>query len=218
SAVQSVAGRLHTHQSHRLVLEIGVEDAHGVRTATHAGDHVVRLAAGHLGHLLDAFLADHRLEVAHHHRIGMRAGHRTDDVEGVVHVGDPVAHGFVERILERPRTRFHRHHRGTEQLHAVHVGGLTPDVFRTHVNHAFHAVARCHRGRGHAVLAGAGFGDHPRLAHAPGEQRLANAVVHLVGAGVVEVFALEIDLCAAKQLRPALDVVVRAEVTHVTLE
>ena len=33
--------------------------------------------------------------------IGMRPGDRADDVEGVVHVGDPVAQGFVHRILER---------------------------------------------------------------------------------------------------------------------
>jgi hypothetical protein len=48
-------------------------------------------------------------------------------------------------------------------------------------------------GAGHAVLAGAGLGDDPRLAHVLGEQRLADGVVHLVRAGVVQVLALEED-------------------------
>ena len=46
-------------------------------------------------------------------------------------------------------------------------------------------------GRGDAVLAGAGLGDEAGLAHPPGEQRLAEDVVDLVRAGVVEVLALE---------------------------
>ena len=48
------------------------------------------------------------------------------------------------------------------------------------------------RGR-HAVLAGARLGDDPRLAQAPREQRLAQRVVDLVGAGVGEVLALEVQ-------------------------
>jgi hypothetical protein len=41
------------------------------------------------------------------------------------------------------------------------------------------------------VLAGAGLGDQPRLAHPLGQQRLAQHVVDLVRPGVVEVLALE---------------------------
>jgi hypothetical protein len=47
------------------------------------------------------------------------------------------------------------------------------------------------------VLAGAGFRDHAVLAHALDEQSLAEAVVDFVRAGVEQVFALEIDFCAA---------------------
>jgi hypothetical protein len=43
------------------------------------------------------------------------------------------------------------------------------------------------------VLAGAGLGDDARLAEPPREQHLADAVVDLVRAGVVEVLALEED-------------------------
>ena len=43
------------------------------------------------------------------------------------------------------------------------------------------------------MLAGAGLGDDPLLAHPLGEQRLADGVVDLVRAGVGEVLALEVD-------------------------
>jgi len=90
-----------------------------------------------------------------------------------------------------------------QQLHAIDVGGLAADVFAAHVDDAFHAVACGNGGRGHAVLAGAGFGNHARLAHAACQQRLADDVVHLVCAGVVQVFALEVDLRAAAVLSQA---------------
>ncbi len=62
-----------------------------------------------------------------------------------------------------------------------------------HVDHAVQAEVRRRGGRGDAVLAGPGLGDHPGLAHPLGEQRLAEHVADLVGAGVVEVLALEQD-------------------------
>ena len=55
------------------------------------------------------------------------------------------------------------------------------------------------------MLAGAGLGDDPGLAHAPGEQDLAEAVVDLVRAGVVQLLALEIDLGAAPRSRGDLE-------------
>jgi hypothetical protein len=180
-----------------------MEDAHGIAAAAHAGQHdvgllaVARLRGQHRRHLFDAFLADDALEVAHHHRVGMGPGHGADDVEGVVDIGDPVAHGLVERVLERAAAAVDRHHLGAEQVHAVDVGALPLDVLAAHVDHAFEAVAGADGGRRHAVLSGAGLGDDARLAHAPGQHGLADGVVDLVRAGVVEVLALEVDLCAA---------------------
>jgi hypothetical protein len=49
------------------------------------------------------------------------------------------------------------------------------------------------RGRRHAVLAGAGFGNNPALSHAFREQDLAKRVVDLVRAGVEQILALQID-------------------------
>ena len=159
-----------------------------------------------------------RLEIAHHHRIGMRAGDRADDVEGAVDVGDPVAHRLVERVLQRLRARLDRHHLRAEHAHAVHVGRLALHVLRAHVDHAFHAVARRHGGGGDAVHAGAGLGDHARLLHVAREQRLADGVVDLVRAGVVQVLALDVDARAAALLGQALGEIDRARAADVVLE
>ena len=43
------------------------------------------------------------------------------------------------------------------------------------------------------MLAGAGLGDQPRLAHPPGEQGLAEHLVGLVGAAMKQILALQID-------------------------
>ena len=68
------------------------------------------------------------------------------------------------------------------------------------------------------MLAGARFGDHPRLAQPLREQRLAHTIVHLVRAGVIQVFALEVNLRAAKLLRPAPRVIHRTRPAHIVLE
>ena len=83
------------------------------------------------------------------------------------------------------------------------VGLLAAHVLGAHVDDALEAEQRA-RGRGRdAVLAGAGLGDDARLAHAPGQQRLAERVVDLVRAGVEEVLALEPDRAAGGLARAA---------------
>ncbi len=87
-----------------------------------------------------------------------------------------------------------RPHFGPQQLHAEHVGLLPANVFLAHVDDALQAESGTGRGGGHAMLAGAGLGDHAPLAHPQGQQRLAERVVDFVSAGVIQVLALQIDL------------------------
>ena len=162
-----------------------------------------------LEHLRPRLLADDRLEVAHHRRIGMRPGHRADAVEGVADVGHPVAQRLVHRVLQRAAAAGHRHHLGAEQLHAEDVRLLPLDVGRAHEDHAFQPEAGADRRGGDAVLAGAGLGDDPGLAHPPRQQDLPEHVVDLVRAGVVELVALEVDLRAAEPLGQPLGEVER---------
>src|SRR6185295_3835929 len=107
------------------------------------------------------------------------------------HVRGPVAHGLVDRVLERARAAVHAAHLRAEEAHAADVGGLAGHVLRAHVDDALEAEERAHGGAGHAVLARARLRDHARLAHALHEQALAHRVVDLVRARVAEVLALE---------------------------
>ena len=68
------------------------------------------------------------------------------------------------------------------------------------------------------MLTGAGLGNHARLAHSSCEQRLTDGVVDLVRAGVVQIFALEVDLCTAELIRPALGVIDRTGSSDEMLE
>src|SRR5690606_15023221 len=89
---------------------------------------------------------------------------------------------------------------GAEQLHARDVERLAPHVLLAHVDGALQAEQR-RRGRGgDAVLARPGLRDDPLLAELAGEQRLAEDVVDLVRAGVVEVLPLEDDPGPARVL------------------
>ena len=155
----------------------------------------------------------------------MRTGSGADDVERVVHIGDPVAQRLVHRVLQRRGAGGDGHHFGAEQLHPEHVGRLAGDVGGAHIDHARQAEAGTDRGRGDAVLAGTGLGDDPGLAHAHRQQDLADAVVDLVRAGVVQFVALEPDLgpmpvrCALAQLfGQARREIERAGPAHIMLE
>src|SRR5690606_31337112 len=92
---------------------------------------------------------------------------------------------------------------GAEQLHPGHVERLALAVDGAHVDDALQAEQRGGGGGGHAVLAGAGLGDDALLAQPLGQQRLAQHVVDLVGAGVGEVLALEQHARAAGLLAEA---------------
>ncbi len=155
-------------------------------------------------HLLARLAADDRLEIAHHGRVRMRPRHRADAIERVVHIGDPVAQRLVHRILQRLGTRFDGANLGAEDLHAEHVRLLPRDVHGAHVDDAGQAELGAQRRGGDAVHAGAGLGDDARLAHAPREHDLAEHIVDLVRAGVIELLALEIDFRAAAMLREPL--------------
>ena len=191
--VDPLAAGLHADQLDLLVGDERREHADRVRAAADARDHARRQPPLALEQLRARLVADHALQVAHERRVGRRADDRADHVVGALDVRHPVADRRRGRLLERPRARVHRLHGRPEQLHPLHVRALAARVLHAHVDDALHPQQRAH-GRGRdAVLAGAGLGDDPPLAHPLGEQHLPERVVELVRAGVVEVLALEVD-------------------------
>ena len=181
----------------RLVADEGVEDADRVGAAADAGDDGVGQPAGRPLHLLPRLDPDDPLEVADHHRERVRPHHRADAVVRGRHAGHPVAERLVDGVLERPAAGRHRDDLGAEHPHPGHVQRLPPGVLLAHVDDALQAEQRGRGRGGHAVLAGAGLGDDPGLAHPLGQQRLAEDIVDLVRAGVGQVLALEEHPAAA---------------------
>ena len=169
----------------------------GVGAAADAGDGHVRQAPLHGEQLRGGLVADDALEVAHQRRVRMRPDRGAEHVVGGGHVRDPVAHRLVDRVLERGAPRVDLAHLGAERAHAQHVGRLALDVLGAHVDDALQVQQRAGGGGGHAVLAGAGLGDHARLAEPPRQQGLAERVVDLVRAGVGQVLALQVEAQAA---------------------
>ena len=196
AGLDAVARRLDADQRDLGVADERHEDPDRVRAAADARDHARREPAEHVQRLGARLVADHALEVAHERRERRRADRRADHVVGVADVGDPVADRGGDRLLERPRPGLDRLDPGAEQPHPLDVGLLAAHVLGAHVDDALDAEQRA-GGRGRdAVLAGAGLGDDPRLAHPAGEQALAERVVDLVRAGVEQVLALEVDRVA----------------------
>ena len=142
----------------------------------------------HLGPGLDA---DDPVQLPHHPGVRVGAHDRAEAVVRGLDRGHPVPHGLVDGVLQRPTAGRRRPHLGAEQPHAEDVQLLAVHVDLAHVDEALHAQQGGGGRRGHAVLAGAGLGHQPGLAHPLGQQGLAEDVVDLVGAGVVEVLPLE---------------------------
>ncbi len=195
----------------RRVLDERVERAHRVRAAADAGHHRVGQAAlaGSQQLARTSWPMTLTRTRATMQRERVRADDGADEVVRRLDVGDPVAHGLVDRVLQRPRARGDRHDLCAHELHAHDVEALAARVLLAHVDDALHAQQRGDRRGRDAVLAGTGLGDQAALAHALGEQPLAEDVAELVAAGVREVLALEEDACAAAVLRQPLGEVQR---------
>lgn len=201
---QPVTRRLDAEDFDRGIVQEGMKQPDRVGAAADTGDQRIRQAAFGLLHLRPGLLADDALEVAHHHRIGMRPRDRADAIEGVVHVGDPVTQRLVHGVFQRARARLHRNHLGAQHLHAEYVRGLSRDVDRAHIDDAFQAEPRAQRRGGDAMLVSAGLGNDALLAHAARDHDLAEHIVHLVRTGVIQLFPLEIDLGTTEMLGETL--------------
>ncbi len=197
AGLDAVPAGLEAVELHVGVRHEGGEDADGVGATADTGGHGIGQPAAALEDLLARLVADHPLVLAHHQRERVRSGHRPEHVVRRLDVGDPVAHRLVDGVLQRARAGGDGDDLGAEQPHPGHVERLAAGVLLAHVDDAVEAEQRGRGGGGDAVLAGAGLGDDPLLADLLGQQRLAQHVVDLVRAGVVEVLALEQDARAA---------------------
>ena len=197
----ALAGRFGDRQPNGRLADEPVEQPDRVRAAADAGEGEIRQPTLDVDELGGRFVADPALEVANDRRVRVRPHRRAQDVVGRLDVRHPVAHRLVDGVLERRRAARDRPDLGPERAHPEHVRLLTLDVHGAHEHDARQAEERAGRGGRDAVLAGARFGDHPLLAEPPGQERLAEGVVDLVGAGVGEVLALQVEAQTMGQTR-----------------
>jgi hypothetical protein len=193
----AMSTRFDPNQPDGRIVDERIEHAHGVTAAADAGDDRVREPSDCFETLGARLAPDDRLELANHERVWMRPEYRSQQVVTVAHGRDPVTHRFVDGVLERSGAGVNPANGCAEQLHAEHVQGLAHHVFCAHVYVALEAEQRAHRRGCHTVLPRPGLRDHPTLAHAHGEECLAQRVVDLVSAGVGEILALQEDPGAA---------------------
>ena len=130
----------------------------------------------------------------------MRPDHAADDVMRRRHRRHPIAHRLVNRVAQSAAAGADAYHLCPQRLHFEDVELLTPHVLLAHIDLTLQTEQGGGRGGGDAVLSRPRLGDDARLAHAFCQQRLTDAVVDLVGASVIEVFALEINPRAAGRL------------------
>ena len=101
-------------------------------------------------------------------------------------------------------------HLGTQQTHAIHIRLLAVNILFTHKDFTFHIEQGAGCCCGNTMLAGTCFGNDLCLAHTFGKQCLAKHVIDLVCARMVQLIALEIELCTAEMGGHALGKIERA--------
>ena len=169
------------------------ESTDGVGASADTGDDIVWQTSFSAQNLLFGFDGDDAVEIADHHRIRVRTIGRPQNVMRLANVGDPVAHGLVDSLLERALAGLDAPDLGAHETHAVYVEGLAFHVYRAHVDDALQAKAGADSSGSGAMLAGAGLSDDALLPHTDGEQSLADDIIDLMGPSVEHVLALKVD-------------------------
>ena len=216
--LNALATCLDSQHSHGGVIQERVEQSDGVGSAADAGDEQVWQTLLAFEDLGPGLVSHDPVEIADHDRVGVRSVGSAQDVMGRTDVRDPIAHGFVDRFLERLLASLHGYHLGSEHLHAVDVEFLPLAIDRAHVDDALHAEHGRYRGRSHTVLTGSGFGDDPGLAHALGQQHLSHGIVDFMGSGVQQILPLQVDPRSPQSLGQALREIEGSRTSHKLLE
>ena len=198
--------RLDADDLHGIVEERH-EHADGIAAAAHARRHDIGQETHHVLELLTRLDADDGLEVAHHHREGMRPDGRADAVDRLLVVRQIILKSRIDRLLERLRAARDGHDLRAEHLHARHIRRLLLDVDFAHVDRAVKPEEGRRRRKRHAVLSRARLRNDALLAHELRQKAFAHAVIELVCARMIQVLALQIDLAVADLARKSLAVI-----------
>ena len=162
----SLAGRLDADELYVRVVHKSGKESDGIGTTTDARNRLVRKPSELLEALATRLLADDGLEVLHHLGIRIGACRRTDNIESVVAIRDPVAESFIHRVLQSRAALFNRMDCRAKHLHALDIWRLALHVDCAHVDLAGHPEKRGDCRRRDAVHPSAGFCDQALFTHA----------------------------------------------------
>ena len=102
TGLQALATRLNAVHRYALILQKGVKQSDCIGAATHAGHQRIRQLTALRQALRTRLTPNDALKVPYEHGIRMRTCDRANDVEGILHVRDPVTHGFVHGVFQSP--------------------------------------------------------------------------------------------------------------------
>src|SRR5205807_4005239 len=114
----SAAAGFDTNHFHVRIAEKFVKQADGIRAAANTGEKIRGQALLRSKYLLARFAANHRLKIPDHRGIRMCAQNRSEQIVRASHVGDPIAHRFVDGIFQRSTARFHPYDLRANHAHA----------------------------------------------------------------------------------------------------
>jgi hypothetical protein len=143
--------------------------------------------------LSPGFIADNPMQITNHHGVRMWTVSGSKQVMCRTNVGDPIAHGFVDRFFQSRLACGDRDNFCPEEFHSRDVECLTSHIDLPHVNNAFKTKSRRNRRCRDTMLTRSGFCNDSSLAHPSGKQDLAHRVIDFVSARVQKVFPLEIN-------------------------
>ena len=213
AGIYTSSGRLAADQPHFFVRNKVIKSADGIGSASHAGDHRRGELSLFFQNLLPCLFRNNRLEISYNRRKRMRPHDGSKHIVRVLHPAGPLTHGLVYGILQYHGATFYVMHLRSQQLHAVYIQLLALAVQLSHKNFTLHVQKSGNRRRCHPVLSGTGLGDHTGLSHLFGQKDLTEAVIDLVGTGVIQILSFQINfrstqigshfLCFVEQRRPA---------------
>ena len=197
-SADSSAGGFAADEPYFLILDKMIKRPYGVAASSYAGDHRIRQPSFLFQHLLFDFFGNHCLKITDDSWERMGAHNRPQTVMGIIHPAGPFPHCLGNRVLQCGGSGFDRNHPGSQQTHFIYIESLAPGIFLAHIDYTFHSHQRRRGSCSHSVLAGPGFRNKSCFPHFLGQKRLAQYIVDLMGAGVVQIFSFQINLCSAQ--------------------
>ena len=99
----ATASCLNPDQPDFFVADKLMEDTNSIRATADAGNYGGGQAAFSFQNLCPCLVADHGMEIAHHGGIRMCAQNASKQIMRGADIGDPVAHRFIDGVLEGAR-------------------------------------------------------------------------------------------------------------------